>query len=206
MVQRSGKISRTESHAILVDTTTGGAAEEEACTSLLTEEEIAETSVISITLTDLPDERIAMWQRHVGEEYPAETVLISVGGGTLSAAAADAFPADESLSVKSVSGSDQLTELGVRITEAVEEVDTETNDLAVCFHGLTSLLVQSDRKRAYRFLHTLVRYLKSQDARAHFHFDPTLFDEQTIATFESLFDQRLSVEDVTEARLQRQSS
>mgnify|MGYP000591950780 CR=1 FL=1 len=90
----------------------------------------------------------------------------------------------DDVTVKSVSTPDDLTGLGITLSQALSTHE----DAVVCFDSLTVLLQYVDTETAYEFLNALTGHLYAADARAHFHLDPAAHDTQTVDALASLFD------------------
>ncbi|WP_324665097.1 DUF7504 family protein [Haloarcula sediminis] len=108
--------------------------------------------------------------------------------GSLSVIAVGESPTDipdsEDVTVKSVSTPEDLTALGITLSQALSTHD----DAVVCFDSLTVLLQYVDTERAYEFLNALTGQLYAADAEAHFHLDPAAHDTRTVDALASLFD------------------
>jgi len=108
--------------------------------------------------------------------------------GSLSVIAVGDMPTEtetaDDVTVKSVSTPDDLTGLGITLSQALSTHE----DAVVCFDSLTVLLQYVDTETAYEFLNALTGHLYAADARAHFHLDPAAHDTQTVDALASLFD------------------
>lgn len=115
--------------------------------------------------------------------------------GSLSVIAVGDMPTDvpdsEAVTVKSVSTPDDLTGLGITLSQALSTHE----DAVVCFDSLTALLQYVETERAYEFLNALTGHLYAADARAHFHLDPAVHDTRTVDALASLFDVVVEAED-----------
>jgi hypothetical protein len=96
-------------------------------------------------------------------------------------------------SVDAVGGND-MTGIGVRLTEALERSEEEGATLVVCFDSLTDLLRYNDEKASYVFMHLLAGRLKGHDAVGHVHVDPGAVGEDTVKRFEPLFDETIGLD------------
>jgi hypothetical protein len=90
----------------------------------------------------------------------------------------------DSVSVETVSTPDDLTGLGITLSQTLSAHD----DVVLCFDSLTVLLQYVDHETAYEFLNAVTGHLYATDATAHFHLDPTAHDTQTTDALASLFD------------------
>ncbi|MDS0282790.1 DUF7504 family protein [Haloarcula onubensis] len=113
-------------------------------------------------------------------------------------------PDDDDVTVKSVSTPDDLTGLGITLSQALSAND----DAVVCFDSLTTVLRHVATETAYEFLNALTGHLYAADASAHFHLDPAAHDPETVDALASLFDAIVEREDgewaVRRRRLLRQ--
>jgi len=169
--------------------------ESEACIDLLTLTEPDRTNVLSVAFTQSPNDRFETWSRHTDGQQ-ARASVVSIEADTRSVA--DANPIDrrdaatdpEQVTVDTVSSPENLTELGVRIIERLDDWDSEYIDrrTVVCFHSLTTLLQYVSVGQAFKFLHTLTGHATMNDTTAHCHLDPTAHDPATVATLSEVFD------------------
>lgn len=167
---------------------------EAVCSSLLSSRPPQDTQFLSVTLDDTPDDRLAVWRNHVGE-LPAEAGVIAVGETTRSAAAASASgTAATPVSVDTVSDPADLTGLAIAISKFTDAWADGTATPVVCFHSLTGLLSHVGEERVFRLLHAMIGRLRDTGAIAHYHLDPTAFDDAVINRFCPLFDVIVEVE------------
>ncbi|WP_225335335.1 DUF7504 family protein [Halomicrobium urmianum] len=170
-----------------------GATESSICMDLLTLAPPSEEAVLEVTVTQLPGDRVRQWEEHA-DVPPAAATVINIGTSTRSASSGptteDPPGACEKPSIRTVSSPSNLTRLGIEITEAVDELtDTDAEQqLAVCFHSLTPLLQYVSQEDLFKFVHLVTERFTQAGAIAHFHMDPTVHDEQTIAMFRQLVD------------------
>jgi len=174
---------------ILLLTSTHGPHDDTACIDLLTIQEPAHEHVLSISFTGSVQDRIGLWRQHV-DSLPAKTAIIDVDVLTRSSATSAQSPSDLSapISVETVGSPGDLTGLGIAISQQLEALASEQEQVVVCFHSLTALLQYADLQRVFRFVHVLTGRFKSANAVAHFHMDPSAHDQQTISTLRQLFD------------------
>jgi len=135
-----------------------------------------ETDVLWVTYTCSPADCIERW-RAAG------------GTGSLSVIAVGDMPTDTvsdepDVTVQSVSTPDDLTGLGIILSQALSETDQPV----VCFDSLSVLLQYVDHETAYEFLNAVTGHLHAADASAHFHLDTSAHDTQTVDALASLFD------------------
>lgn len=89
---------------------------------------------------------------------------------------------------------DNLTDIGVRITEALDRIEAERPsteadyEVVCCLGSLTALLQYVDDRRAYRFINAVTSRVATHGGVVHAHLQPALHDRQTVDTMASLFD------------------
>lgn len=151
-----------------------------------------ETALLSVTLAEGPDERLAVWRDHVSSELPAKAVFVTAGDQIRSAAAADGGSAvtgpNGEVRIEAVSSPADLTGLGMKIGEVLEGFAGGDERIVFCFHSLTTLLQYVDLQKAFRFLHVVTGRLTTVNAMAHFHLDPAVHDDRQRDTLATLFD------------------
>lgn len=81
-----------------------------------------------------------------------------------------------------------MTSMGTRLMEAVEQSKEDESGLIVCFDSLNDLLRHNDEESSYVFMHLLTGKLRSAGAVGHVHVDPDGVGEKTVGIFEHLFD------------------
>jgi len=171
------------------------AAGDDACAELLAPVEPAETDMLLVTTDQSPDERLAEWRSRSSDRLPARARIVGVGETTRSATASTSASGCTAPSLDgqrfyrtTVANPGDLTGLGARVSRALEAWDGDGNLPVVCVRSLTDLLHHADDRRVFRFLHTITGLVGTAGGVAHYHMDPNAHDEQTLATFRSLFD------------------
>ena len=125
----------------------------------------------------------------VSVEDSTRSVAADTGGdGGLSLPGPDA-------PIETVSSPNDLTGLGIRITEFLSDWADNDNRTVVCFDSLTALLQYVELDTAYEFLHIITGRMASTDAFAHFHMDPDAHDEQTVEIVTGLMDAVVEVDE-----------
>ena len=121
---------------------------------------------------------------------PAKKGLVSVGDSMRSAAAAGSAGPDFTGAVAqdAIADPTNLQRLGTSISEFCQRWDDEDYDIYVCFDSLSALLEYTSPEVVFQFCHVLTKRLESVDAIAHFHLDPERHADETVATFQSIFD------------------
>jgi hypothetical protein len=176
--------------------------DEADCVDLLHPDAAEETNVLWVSYTKSPDQQLRRWREHT-DERPAEMGMVSVEDSTRSVAAeagGNGGPSGPSLPetnapVETVNSPNDLTGLGIRITEFLTDWEDNGNRTVVCFDSLTALLQYVDLETAYEFLHIITGRMAKTDAFAHFHMDPDAHDDQTVAIITSLMDAVVETDD-----------
>lgn len=159
-----------------------------ACMDLLTPVHPRDENVLSITASEPPDERLALWQRHVGDTLPKRATIVDAGTPATEddlLAGSDEFP---SLTVDIISDPSNLYELGMAISRVLESWESTPEPTHVCLHSITALLETHDQSSVRQLITALNRQLATMDAVAHCHIDPDGHDDQVIADLRPLFD------------------
>lgn len=148
----------------------------------------AEMSVIWVAFARSLDNRLRVWRTHVDDDPPARLGFVDVGRSHRSQTTINSREGIKGdVSLETVSPTD-LTGLGITVNEYAAEWGNGSGHLAVCFHSLSVLLQYVGLRHAFRFLHNTMGVLRSADATAHFHMDPTVHDERTVNSVRMLFD------------------
>lgn len=158
------------------------------CIDLLTRAPVANEDVLWVTFTRSPDACLQDWLSHANGR-PANLRFISVGETVRSVATSAPMqetPTD--VVIDTLSNPGDLTGLGIKISEVLQQWHGDGNETVTCFHSLTALLQYSDVQTVYKFLHVLTGRFSTADVTAHFHLDPEAHDQQTINTLKTLFD------------------
>lgn len=158
-----------------------------ACIDLLSPRHPQQENVLSITVSETPDDRLAVWQHHIGDTLPKRAAIVDAGRSTTEdqLAASDEFP---SITVDVLSDPSNLYELGMAISQYLESWETTSEQTRVCLHSITPLLGTHDQSTVHRLITALNARLTTMDAVAHYHLDPDAHDEQVIADLRPLFD------------------
>lgn len=126
-----------------------------------------------------------------GRMQPAKKGLVSVGDSMRSTTAAGSTGPDFTGAVAqdAIADPTNLQRLGTSISEFCQRWDDADYDIFVCFDSLSALLEYTSPEVVFQFCHVLTTRLESVDATAHFHLDPGRHADETVATFQSIFDQ-----------------
>lgn len=169
---------------LLADPMTEGA--ERACLSCLTGTAPERTALVFVALARSPDATLRWWDENV-DARPAQCGIVAVGEGPRAAAAGATRDGRKPVRVRTVAEPGDLTGLTISAGEVSEAVG-EGHHVAVCIDSLTPVLLATDERRAFRFLHVLTQKLTSQGATVHAHLDPNAHEDTTVATIRSLFE------------------
>lgn len=151
----------------------------------------ANPNVLWIAFGGRPSARIEEFRDHA-DESPAHSAVITVSeGGT--ALDSSSLPYDPRVEV--VTNPNDLTGLGIAITECLREWEDDAHPTQVCFDSLTSLLQYVEFQTAYEFLHVVSGRTYEMGATIHVHLDPGAHDERTIESVATLCDAIVTVSD-----------
>lgn len=167
--------------------------ESRACLELLTLAPAAEVYALSILFTQSPGDHLNAWQHHVGS-LPARSHIVSVDADTQSSATEHDMG---DLAVERVPSPQNLTRLGVEITDCLDEWTEAGPDrqITVCFQSISTLLQYVDIDQVFKFLDVLSERCRATGAISHYHLDPQAHDDQTIERLSRLFDASLEYVD-----------
>lgn len=156
------------------------------CVRWLSCKEGASRNVLLVTYNRAPEVVYGHWESRIGEE-PAELGIIAVGGGGARTGTHRLEPRGDSNAI-SLASPASLGRLETTIHLYLDQWSSNDEETVLCFDSISSLLRHVDRTIAFRFLHSLTEYLRQRNVIAHFHIDPDLHDDATIAMMCSLFD------------------
>ncbi|PSP96710.1 hypothetical protein BRC94_11835 [Halobacteriales archaeon QS_5_70_17] len=143
--------------------------------------EVGDVDLIAVSYTRTGTEWSAAWEERLGT-LPGRSVIVGVDDAVRES---DGGRSDV---VETNESPDDLTGIGITLSEYLSSWGCEGGDLVVCFDSLTALLQYVSLQRAYRFLHVLTGRAAAVGARSHYHLDPGAHDDRTVATLTSLFD------------------
>jgi len=167
-------------------------AEPRACLDLLTPGGSTDVHALSVLFTQSPGDHIDAWQRIAGA-YPTRMRIVAVDADAGSKRTTEAVDTDRA--VERVGSPHNLTRLGVRVADCLDEWDGSAESVVVCFQSLTTLLQYVDVESAVEFLDVVAERCTATDAIAHYHLDPQAHDEGTIDRLRELFGTTLTFED-----------
>ncbi|SDJ88501.1 hypothetical protein SAMN05216226_11112 [Halovenus aranensis] len=162
----------------------------QACLTLLSRTPPSETNVLTVTYTDTAPDWVDLWSDNVGTP-PVRGGIVPIGQG-------ETDVDDPSWAVKSVENPSDLTGIGIQLSELLSTMAKAADDseeIAICFDSVTSLLQYADLQRAFRFLHVVTGRVKTVDGVGYYRLDPDAHDRQTLATLKGLFDAVVEVDE-----------
>lgn len=174
----------------------------EICSELVSHD--GNEHVLCVTFASSPENHLMNWRRHgIVPDYASfvnvganDTHLDSetTNGNTFGSQAVET-------TVDHVGSVENLTKLGVRMTNRLEEIVGRLGDhqTYVCFDSVTELLQYVETDQAFKFLHVVTDQITESHALGHFHMDPHAHDEETIKTLRTLFDDVVDIRDGTSA-------
>lgn len=179
--------------SVLVATPPQHDAATEACSTLTEIAPPSELATIAVTLSKSPDEWLDAYRSHVGS-LPAHVSIVDVGEETRSAASDGGhpapFPNGPDGSIHTVQSPGNLTQLGVRITEAFDEIAELDSELSIslCFDSISPLLLHAEADTVFKFLTVLTGKVSADDGFGHYHIDPGAHEEATVHMLTTVFD------------------
>lgn len=162
--------------------------EYDLCAKLCTTEPHARRRLL-VTTEQSPDERLNALRGYGAGSFD-ESVVVAVGDQMRSSNGDGSSTHEihgEAVTVETINNPRDLTRLGLLINKHLAEPD-EGPPAVVCFHTLSSLLQFVEVEKAFRFLHVLQGRVRTANARAHYHLDPSAHDEQVLHTLRPIFD------------------
>lgn len=177
---------------VLLHTSAMDADGGEECLDFLTSTSTSlhRSNVLFISYRRTPDDWMRIWLDHAGKR-PANLGFIHVGETTRSTMTTNTFASPPSTDqvIRTVENPDDLTTLGIAISEQLADWEENPYQTVICFDSLTTLLQSiDDVQTAYRFLHTLIGRVQTVQAQACYTIVSEAHDDQTIAILTSLFD------------------
>lgn len=180
-----GELADAE-RVLLLSSTLSDGEERRVCRALMGEQS---DELLYVSLVRSVDDVVAEWQGAPGVDSLAVVTVETTRGNAADVGTASALD----LRTEYVSSPDDLTGLGIAITETLDGFDGPAP--AVCFDSLTVLLQYADAEQTFRFLHVLSRYLSDASVSFHAHLDPVTQEDRTLSTLATLFDGLARYED-----------
>ena len=165
----------------------------DACSTLTVVAPTADLATIGVTLSKSPDDWLDELRSYT-DSLPAHVSIVDVGEGTRSTASDGGqpapFPNGPNGTVRTVRSPGNLTQLGVRVTEALDEIAELESDLTIslCFDSISSLLFHAETDTVFKFLTVLTGKVSADDGFGHYHIDPGAHEEATVHTLATVFD------------------
>ncbi|WP_435348173.1 DUF7504 family protein [Haloarchaeobius sp. HRN-SO-5] len=165
---------------------TDASTDREQCADLLTTDDPSNCAELTVSL---PNARAGEtgFESQSGTT-PVRRAVISVGDVGQSSAG-DGPDVEPPVSIDAVADPGDLQSICTSVTRFCERWTREGYDVVVCFDSLTELLGHADVAGVFRFCQVLGGRLTSIDALSHFHLDPAEHEAETVATFQSIFDE-----------------
>lgn len=159
------------------------------CMDLQTVTSPEETNVWSLGITLSANARIWQWEERVGC-LPAGYEIITIGDrpGEQPETTSDI----QNVTVLNEPGN--LTQVGVKLTNALHRWQDDDRQTIVCLHSVTALMQYAGLTQVFKFLHKIKNEVEQADAIAHYHMDPNAHKEQTIAKIKQLFDTVIEID------------
>ena len=150
------------------------------------------SGLLLVSLDGKPDTRLDGWRQT--RELP-ETIGVvtwdeargAVGVQQPSTTMTLPGPEETTVSVTTVTGPDDLTGIGIKVSQCLSAWATSEKQATMCFDSVTTMLQYVDRTRALRFLDALTSRIEQVDGVAYYHIDPTAHDEETLEAIRKLF-------------------
>jgi len=166
------------------------------CSRLLAGDDPDDRHVLCVSFTHPLDQWIEDWAAAIDSE-PASWTFVK-----MSDTHTDPVPADLGIDlavddVRTVPNPGDVTGLALAFTKYRDGIENPAQ-ISLCVHSLTPMLQYVPLETAYRFLNWLTDQVRSDEATAHCHIDPSAHDERTISRLSTLFDDRLEVAPVGE--------
>lgn len=163
---------------------------DEWCTKLLSSGSSDNSTLLFVTATKTPDDRIDLWQSHASMELPARIGFVDLLGGSRRRSSDPVVTAEQDgceIRIETVQPTN-LTKIGIVLSNYLTQWPEEDDRVAICFDSLTSLLQFAELKTLYRFVHELTTIVRTVDGIAHYHLDPQAHEEQIVTKLMALFD------------------
>jgi hypothetical protein len=137
------------------------------CNVLLQPENPAETSNLKISYHFSPTELADRWKEQ-NSDSKVKFYGLSITDSSISTP--QSF--GDQFSFETARAGD-LTGVGMKINQIVGKVSAESSTILVCLDSLDGMLMYKDEQTVYRFVRTISNFLSANNAKIHFHIDPT---------------------------------
>lgn len=104
---------------------------------------------------------------------------------------------DNSSHVKYASAPDDMTRIGISLSEFLEEFngEHELERNRTCLDNISTMLMYSDLQTIFRFLHVFTGRIQNVNGLGIYLMDPSAHDTQTLNTLKGLFDGLIEPDD-----------
>jgi KaiC/GvpD/RAD55 family RecA-like ATPase len=143
-----------------------------------------------IVTTKEPGENVIDWFNYNNLEIPLENLgIVDCVTKTLG------VPTSETSNIKRASSPVDLTGIGVKISQFLEEFWMKKNirKTRLCIVSLSTILMYSNIQTVFRFLHVFTGRVKAAGAIGIYVVEEGMHDTQAIATLKQLFDGVLEI-------------
>lgn len=161
---------------------------EQVCNELLEPENPDKTGILKVSYHFNPTEIADRWSEH-NPDSQAELYGLSVTDSSVSKPRSYG----EQFSFETARAGD-LTGTGMKINQIVGEIRADRPAILVCLDSLDSMLMYNDKQTVYRFVRTISNFLSANNAKIHFHLDPSQHDD-VVNTLKSAFNAIVEVGD-----------
>ncbi|MDY6779270.1 MAG: hypothetical protein SV760_01735 [Halobacteria archaeon] len=150
---------------------------------LLSRADDSKRKVIKVSFHTQSDKLVENWSEQ--GQLPDEGAIIEISsledsGGRSGGSTEYPIP----MNVRYVNRND-LTGIGIGISESLGAFEDRNVKIAVCFDNLTSAMMNSDGDLVYRFVNTITSRIIQAGATVHYHLDPGAHDSQTVSMLQS---------------------
>jgi len=138
-----------------------------------------------IVTTREPGENVLQWFEYNNLEIPLEHIgIVDCVTKTLG------VPTGDTVNIKRASSPVDLTGIGVKISQFLEEFWMKKNlrKTRLCINSLSTMLMYSNIQTVFRFLHVFTGRVKAAGAIGVYLVEEGMHDDQAIATLKQLFD------------------
>lgn len=188
MTSRSLTTRLEGSTSILLVAPASEPADGRACVDLLTFDEPRRENVLSVTFSQTPAERLALWKREVDGTMPNRAAVVDGCGSSTAAGRAAIVEEVPELSVDVLSDTAGPMELALIVGQYLGEWAEDSERTLACFHSLSDLLDSFARGEVVQLINALDARFDAADAVAHYHLDPDAHDDATVSEIRPLFD------------------
>ena len=107
--------------------------------------------------------------------------------------------------IKIAAGPADLTGIGVRISQFLEEFSTKKNILKIQLHidSISTMLMYSNIRTVFKFLHVFTGRIKGSGGLGIFILESQMHEEQKIAILKHLFDYTIEIESENDTKFLR---